>query len=70
MRSAFTVILVPCLAALAALEIFGQSDVFAARIRGYGVDPLQEILGTDAQMEFVKAYFLPTLTRSAGHRPP
>lgn len=70
MRRAFAIILVLCLAALAVLELFGQSDVLATRVRGYAVDPRQEILGPAAQIGFVKVNFLPTLTRGGGNHSP
>ncbi len=59
MKKVFILIIVLCVAVLAALEIYVQSDAFAALIRPYIVGPLQEVLGPDARIGFVKANFLP-----------
>ena len=59
MKRIFVIIIVLCVASVAALEIYVQSDAFAARIRPYIVVPLQEILGADARIGFIKANFLP-----------
>ncbi len=44
---------------LGAFELYVQSDAFAARIRPFVVQPLQDILGPDTQIGFVKANFFP-----------
>ncbi len=59
MKKFFILVTVLFLAVLAVLEIYVQSDGFAARIRPYVVGPLQEILGPDASIGFVKANFFP-----------
>src|SRR5512135_461492 len=59
MKRIFIILIVLCVASVAALEIYVQSDAFAARIRPYIVAPLQEILGADARIGFIKANFLP-----------
>ncbi len=52
-------IILLCIAAFAALEVYVQTDDFAARIRPAIVGPLQDILGPEAKIGFVKANFFP-----------
>ncbi len=59
MKKIFILLIVLFIAALAALEIYVQSDAFAARIRPYIVEPLQQVLGPDARIGFVKVNLLP-----------
>ncbi len=59
MKRISIILIVLFVASLAALETYVQSDAFAARIRPYIVKPLQEILGADARIGFIKANFLP-----------
>jgi translocation and assembly module TamB len=59
MKKVFILIIVLFLAVLAALEIYVQSDAFAARIRPYIAGPLQEVLGPDASIGFVQVNLLP-----------
>ncbi len=59
MKKAFIIIITLSVTALAAVEVYVQSDSFAALIRPHIVGPLQEILGPNARIGFVKANFLP-----------
>ncbi len=59
MKKVFLIIIILGLALLSSLEIYVQSDAFAARIRPYIVGPLQEVLGPDARIGFVKVNLLP-----------
>ena len=58
-KKTYIIILALCCVAFAALELYVQSDAFSLRIRQYVVGPLQDLLGPDAQIGFVKANFFP-----------
>lgn len=53
------VISIVFLALLAAVELYVQSDDFAARIRPYVVEPLKAALGEGARIGWVRANFIP-----------
>ncbi len=59
MKKMFVIIIVLCIVLLSSVEIYVQSDAFAAKIRPYIVEPLQEILGPGADIGFVKGNLLP-----------
>ncbi|HXY55607.1 MAG TPA: translocation/assembly module TamB domain-containing protein [Nitrospirota bacterium] len=44
---------------LGALELYVQSDAFAVRIRPYVIGPLQDVLGPQAQIGWIRANFIP-----------
>ena len=59
MKKALSVIAILFVVLLAAVEVYVQSDSFAAKIRPYILEPLQTILGPEARIGRVKANFLP-----------
>ena len=59
MKKVFIVIAIILAGLVVVAEIYVRSDAFTERIRASVVGPLQEILGTDAKIGFVKANFFP-----------
>jgi translocation and assembly module TamB len=59
MKRTFLIIIILCVAAFVALEVYVQTDDFAARIRPLIVGPLQDILGPETKIGFVKTNFFP-----------
>ncbi len=59
MKKALVIISLVLSALLAAAAFYVQTDQFAAMIRPYVVAPLQEVLGNDAQIGWVRANFIP-----------
>ncbi len=59
MKKAFTIIILLLAVLLGAAEYYVQTDQFAAMIRPFVVGPLQEVLGKDAYIGWVRANFIP-----------
>lgn len=59
MKKMLMIISVFSLLLLATLELYVQSDAFAIRIRPYVVGPLQDVLGPQAQIGWIRANFIP-----------
>ena len=59
MKKVFIVIAIVLAGLVVTAEIYVRSDAFTGRIRASVAGPLQEILGPDAKIGFVRANFFP-----------
>ncbi len=59
MRKTAIIIASVFLVLLAAVEFYVQTDSFAERIRPLVMEPLREVLGSDARIGFIKVNFIP-----------
>ncbi len=59
MKKVLSAIAILIVLLLAAVQVYVQSDSFAAKIRPYVLEPLQTVLGPEARIGRVKANFLP-----------